>query len=339
MFARSTGKHLRANEMGWGFVNMMSLAEIVEAEQQFQAEQSLIEYIPAESRPAYIPFKINGRFVLRFISDADWETHADTMVAYPHVYLYLERTGSIAKGIYPKAPFERTTLEGCMARMLERAAADSDQGVVTFKVGVEAVSIQVNSCIIQSRIGVPLLRQGLAEAASREIKLPHVDVGVFRIFLNYLYTQKLQDTDLRRFSIQLMALADQYDVPDLFYTTEHFLCWIVQNYPGSADIVPTLKAAEAHNAASLKKACFATLFAYGRHLLFDDDEAFETLSHKTVLDMLRDHAQRRAKHMPDVPVIPPALPPVKNVPDLGCCSGDEKKKRKKGGDGDGGAAV
>jgi hypothetical protein len=337
MLSRSTGKHLRANEMGWGFVNMLSLADAVEAEQRFQEEQSLIEYIPAESRPAYIPFKISGRFTLRFISDADWEKHSEAMTAHAHAYLYLERVGSLVKGVYPKPPPDRMTLEGCMARMLDHVEAD--QGVVTFKVGPGAVSIQVNSCIIQSRIGVPLLREGLAEAASKEIRLPHVEVGIFRIFLQYLYTQKLPDSDLRRFSVQLMALADQYIVPDLFYKTEYYLCWITQNYPGSADFVSALKAAEEHNAATLKKACFAALFAHGRHLMLDDP-AFETLSHKTVLDMLRDHALRRAKHMPDVPAIPPALPPVKHVPDsssvLECeddDADDKQKKRRKGSGG------
>ncbi len=291
--SKSLAKKL--TESGWGFVNMIKIEDAIAAEKKFQAEQSLIHYIPAELRPSYIPFKIHGRLTIRFVDDETWEKHGESMTLHPAMYLYLDSRA----GIYPSPPAERLSLESCMAKMLEQV--DADQGIVTFKVGPDAVSIQVNSCIVQSRIGVPLLREGLAEAASKEIRLPHVEVRIFRIFIHYIYTHQLSDHDLRAFPTQLLALADQYNVPDLFYKMEHYLCWITQAYPASADVINTLKTAELHNAVALKKACFTTIFTYCRHLLADP--AVEALSHKTVVELLRDFAQR---HTPELP--PPAAP-------------------------------
>ena len=299
--SRSVGKKLVVS--GWGIVNMFKVDDAIAAEGKFQAEQRLIHYIPPELRPAHIPFKLNGRLTVRFVDDETWAKHSERMMLYPSMYLYLNHDQS--SSIYPSPPAERLSLERCMARMLEHA--DSDQGVVTFIVGPDAVSIQVNSCIVQSRIGVPLLREGLAEAAAKEIRFPHVDVRIFRVFLRYLYTQQLSDADLRAYPAQLLALADQYSVPDLYYKMEHYLCWITQAFPASADVIGNLKTAELHNAAALKKACFATLFTYGRSFLVEDS-AIEALSHATLVEMLRDFAQRRVDHVPELP--PPAAPLV-----------------------------
>ena len=79
---------------------------------------------------------------------------------------------------------------------------------------------------------------------------------------------------------------------------EHYLCWITQSRPVSIDLINTLKAAEMHNAATLKQACFAILFTYGRHLLADP--AVEELSHSTVTSLLRYFADRHTEHIPPI---------------------------------------
>ena len=117
---KSSAKHLKEAETGWGFTNMFRVDEAVEAEKKFQAEQKLIHYIPADMRPAYVPFKIRGRLTIRFIDDATWEKHEVDMNANPSKYLYLTNT----KGIYPTLPAERLSLERCMERMLEQVEAD-----------------------------------------------------------------------------------------------------------------------------------------------------------------------------------------------------------------------
>ena len=180
------------------------------------------------------------------------------------------------------------------------------QGVVTFKIGPAAVQIPVNSCIIQSRIGIPLLRKDMNEDATKEIVLPHVEVPIFKCFLQYLYTQQLSDADLHKYPTELLALADLYNVPDLYYKMEHYLCWITQTYPASIDVIEILKIAEMHNAATLKRACFSTLFTYGRDLLANP--AIETLPQKAIIELLRYFAQRRTDHIPPIPL--PEMPQV-----------------------------
>jgi hypothetical protein len=287
--SKSVAKNL--TEPSWGFFSIINIGHTVAAEKNFQVEQSKFLYIPAESRPKHIPYKINGRLTIRFVSDELWEKLNEKMLTEPRVFLY------VAPPIFPPPPAEKLSLESCMAKVLERVEAD--QGVITFKVGPDAVSIPVNSCIVQSRIGVPLLREGLAEHATKEIVMPHTEVKAFKSFINYLYTQQLSDTDLHAYAQQLLALADQYNVPDLFYKMECFLCWKVQSYPASASVINTLQAAEMHGAATLKKACFETLYVYGQHLLAEP--TLDTLPHETAIEMLRDFASRRVEHMPGVP--------------------------------------
>jgi uncharacterized beta-barrel protein YwiB (DUF1934 family) len=314
----SSAKHMQQGEAGWGFDKIINMPQLIEAEQIFQAEQTKIQYIPEELRPAYTPYKLRGRFYIRFpeATDRQWQK----MMANPHTYLYLPNKTSTVQGIYPKAPANKTSLESFMTRMLEHV--ESDQGVVTIKVGPDAVAIPVNSCIIQSRIGVPLLREGHSEATTKEINLPHVSVDVFKVFLHYLYTQKLSDVDLHKFPMELLELANMYFVTDLFYKIEYYLCWKTQNYPASVDIIATLNASETYGASTLKQACFATIFAYGQHLL--SDFGFNSLSPKLTLEMLRDFAQRRSVHMPEMPVLPPAMPVMEEDEEAG------KQKKRKG---------
>ena len=117
---KSVAKHLKENEQGWGFVNMLHVQEAAEAEKKFQEEQRLIEYIPAESRPGYTPFRIKARLTMRFVDDATWEKQQVDMITNPSKYLYLTNK----EGIYPKLPADRLSLERCMERMLEQVEAD-----------------------------------------------------------------------------------------------------------------------------------------------------------------------------------------------------------------------
>ena len=314
----SSAKHMQPGEAGWGFDKIINMPQLIEAEQIFQAEQTKIQYIPEELRPAYVPYRLRGRLYIRFAEASTTDQQWQKMFVNPHVYLYLPNKTSTVQGIYPKAPAIKTSLESLMTRMLEHV--ESDQGVVTIKVGPDAVAIPVNSCIIQSRIGVPLLREGHSEASTKEIRLPHVEVEVFKVFLHYLYTQKLSDVDLHKFPMELLELANMYYVTDLFYKIEYYLCWKTQNYPASVDIIATLNAAETYGASTLRKACFATIFAYGQHLL--SDFAFNSLSPKLTLEMLRDFAQRRCVHMPEMPVFPPVMPVMEDE--------GKQKKRKAG---------
>jgi hypothetical protein len=96
----------------------------------------------------------------------------------------------------------------------------------------------------------------------------------------------------------------------------------LQNFPASVEIVKTLEAAENFHAHALKKACFATIFTYGQHLL--KDPAFLELSQPLLLEMLCDFAERRVVHMPGVPTVPPGFPPLEETNN----NTQERKKRR-----------
>jgi hypothetical protein len=248
---------------------MIRLETAIAAARAFQREQRLVEHDQPGARPAFVPFTMRGRLTVRFPTDAEWEAHHEHMKAHADTYLYILNPD----GIYPDVPAENTSLEDSMLRMLD--AAKDDCGSVLFKIGPDEVGFHANSCVVRSAIGVPLLREGHVEFASKEIRLPHIEPAVFKVFLRYLYTRRIPDEDLRRFAIEMLALADQYHVPGLAFHTEHYLCWRIQAHPVSTDIVPVLIAAETFSAPTLKRACFATLFMHGNHLL--NDPAFDAL--------------------------------------------------------------
>lgn len=195
----------------------------------FHTEQDAIARRSADPAAPREIFKINMRLTIRFVSPETWRTYSEEMISNPAKHIYLHNLRSMIPQVLPPTPTKKTTLESVMKRMLENAG--TDHGVVTFKVGPEGVRFQANSCIIQSRIGVPLLRDGLAESREMEINLPHVRVDVFKIFLEFLYTQRLSDADMRWFARELYVLADQYNVPDLIFQVEYYLCWITQVAP------------------------------------------------------------------------------------------------------------
>jgi hypothetical protein len=217
---------LSAANCGWGFGRFFDLNTIKAKARMFREEQEAIERNPSDPPRPPEPFKICGRFTIRFISLQVWMARSDDMVAHPAKYLYLNNLRSMVAQVYPPTPSKKITLESVMKSMLENAG--SDNGVVTFKVGPEGTPFLANSCIIQSRIGVPLLREGLAESRDKEVTLPHIRAKVFKIFLQFLYTQRISDTEMKWAARELFVLADQYNVPDLRFMTENYLCFVTQ---------------------------------------------------------------------------------------------------------------
>ena len=66
----------------------------------------------------------------------------------------------------------------------------------------------------------------------------------------------------------------------------------------SATVVSALVIADKCNAPALKKACFSTLFFYGKQLLTDSKVPLDEMPPSLLAEMLRDHAARRVEHMP-----------------------------------------
>ena len=206
--------------LGIGFINIMTMQDVRSKAEKFHSQQAQV------LRPDQTPFELRVRITIRCVDPETWEKYSAAMSAEPERFLYLRNRRSFVDGEYP-APLGRTfSASECMESMLENA--DSDKGMVTFVVGQDAVRIPANSCVIQSRIGVPLIREGMGEASTKEIKLPHIPVEMFRVFLRYIYTRKLDENALRDYAMPLLELSNQYDVPDLKYTCEYYLCWATQ---------------------------------------------------------------------------------------------------------------
>ncbi len=66
----------------------------------------------------------------------------------------------------------------------------------------------------------------------------------------------------------------------------------------SHKVICALVASDQYNAPTLKKACFGTLFAYGKQLLTDAQVSLDEMPQSLMVEMLRDHAARRVEHMP-----------------------------------------
>ena len=218
----SMARHMPPSPQGWGPSQLIALNRVHAEYAAFRKNQ---QEVPEPYRPVD-PFAIKVRLTIRFFDKETWRRKSELIMKSPATYLYLHNGKSMIPEVLPPPSRKKTTLESLMKRMLENAG--SDHGVVTFKIGEDAVEIKANSCIIQSRIGVPLLRDGHREAADMEIILPHISVEVFKVFLQYLYTQQLSDADLKKYAMDLIVLADQYSVPDLYYHVEYYLCWVTQ---------------------------------------------------------------------------------------------------------------
>jgi hypothetical protein len=108
------------------------------------------------------------------------------------------------------------------------ANAKSDRGAIEFIVGEERASVYVMDSLITARFGVPIVHRELAEGNKLLFDLTHIPKKVFEALIQFLGTHELPDACLAELALALLALADQYDIPDLRWTCETYLCWEIQ---------------------------------------------------------------------------------------------------------------
>lgn len=214
-----------AGALAWGFHDFLAAAELIQGEKDFNEKEKTINYIDVEPelRPT---FKVMGRMTFRLFSLEEWETQSTSIVKNPPQYLYLKNPNGIADQVYPARPSNMSTPTTLLEKMLEQA--ESDLGKIEFIVGEGKVSVHVNHSIITARVGVPIVHPGLAEGKEKKVYLPHVSEDLFRQFVRFLATHELEDACLSEHALALLALSDQYDIPDLRYKCEHYLCWATQ---------------------------------------------------------------------------------------------------------------
>lgn len=212
----------------WGFGRVFTTKEIKERSERFYNRQLLAGQgvMRSSAREPLLPFKLNIQMTVRFFDVQTWGKYSEAITKDPCRFLYLKNQKSAVVEIQPNRPDALPDVKARLRAMLEDA--QSDVGVVTFVVGEESARIMANSCIIQSRIGVPLLHGAMMEGATKEIRLPHISPNVFRIYLRFLYTNEINDSELAEHAITLMDLANQHHVKDLMYACECYLCWATQ---------------------------------------------------------------------------------------------------------------
>lgn len=218
-------KQFKARAPAWGFHDYITIADLIEGEEKFMEREKNINYIDveAELRPT---FKVMGRVTLRFFTPEEWETHNKTILEKPQLYLYLKNLNFVADHVYPARPPNMSTPTTLLAKM--NANAKSDRGAIEFIVGEERASVHVMDSLITARIGVPIVHHKLAEGTKLQVDLTHVPKKDFEAFVEFLATHELPDACLAELALALLALADQYDIPDLRYTCETYLCWETQ---------------------------------------------------------------------------------------------------------------
>jgi hypothetical protein len=88
----------------------------------------------------------------------------------------------------------------------------------------------------------------MKDANKHTVKIPHYREAVVRIFVRFLYCDCCAAADLEAHALDLLAMADQYDVPALLSVCEAYLSshLTVQN------MVHVVEAADLHNAPALK---------------------------------------------------------------------------------------
>jgi hypothetical protein len=99
---------------------------------------------------------------------------------------------------------EPFTLEEHMESWLRKGDGD-----VTFIVGPERVHIRAHSSFIRHSIAIPIIHESMLEGASKEIVLPDIDPAVFRAFLVFIYTGRVQHWQLTQHALALLALGDR----------------------------------------------------------------------------------------------------------------------------------
>ena len=210
-------------EASWGFPKVWKIEALATMAYNHRKAEEKTVYIPADSRPQFVRYIIKARLVVRFISEADWTLLGPDMTANPSRYLYLNQRPD---HLYPKPPPPAPPLKERMRKML-RDIDPTHAGVCTFIVGPGRVKIHAHESIVGSMLAVPLLHVSMTEGASKEVFLPEACAEAFGAYVEYLYTQDLPQSTLRKHAAGLLAIAGQYLDPMLLFKCEDYLFRVV----------------------------------------------------------------------------------------------------------------
>jgi hypothetical protein len=213
-------------DTGWGYPNMIEFADVVQAADAYRVEQGKVIYVPSEEAPAFHTYTITGTVTFRIVEQWDFIKLNIDMTVYPRRYLYLTRK----LDHYPVKPI-MVTHESRAQAMLEAAPSlVGEPRIVTFLVGPAGATVKfdVHMDFLNSLIRIPLVREGMKEGLSSTVSLPEDNPASIRVFVKFIYTLQVSDSDMRVHGLDLFSLSDRYDIPTLRYMVEWYHCWRVQ---------------------------------------------------------------------------------------------------------------
>jgi hypothetical protein len=187
-------------------------------------KDSNIIYIPPESKP-YQKYTIHGVLTVRCVAPDIWKDRKADIAERPAVYLYLD-TGLFPSysRVYPEKQ-RIITLKEKMASMHDNVS-DEDNG--KYKFIVDGTEILVHSNIVNSAMEAPLTDTGMSESAKKTVVLQEEKVEPFKVFVRFLYTLDVHETDMWIHAVDLLRLADKFVEKMLHYMCEWYLCWYIQ---------------------------------------------------------------------------------------------------------------
>jgi hypothetical protein len=118
-------------------------------------------------------------------------------------------------------------------------------------VTASAIKIPAHKFVLITRSSVfrAMLTGSMREARDKAITIPNVEEAVVRAFVRFLYCDSCIAADLQAHALDLLAMADQYDVPPLLSVCEAYL----SSHLTVKNMVEVLQAADLHGAPVLKE--------------------------------------------------------------------------------------
>jgi hypothetical protein len=120
--------------------------------------------------------------------------------------------------------------------------------------------------VARSPVFRAMLMGHMQEANTCNITIPNVEEAVVRAFVRFLYCDSCAAVDLQAHALDLLAMADQYDVPALLSVCEAYL----SSHLTVKNALSMLKAADLHRASKLKEGALAYIAGHAEDLVLED---------------------------------------------------------------------
>jgi len=145
---------------------------------------------------------------------------------------------------------------------LQALLESGDMADIELKCGGASVSAHKLILSARSPVFAAMFGRGMAEAEASEVTLEGIEPAVLRSLVHFLYAEELDDSAMEH-PRQLLAAADQYEVPRLVALCEEQLCEGIDEASAAARLV----LAERHHAAQLKEACLDYIAAHSEAVM------------------------------------------------------------------------